>query len=757
MKFLPKFFLLVLLLPAFSFAQNGVVRGTVTDKTNGEPVIFTNVWLDGTGIGASTDINGFYSISEIPVGNYILMSTAFGYDTTKVAISITPNKIITQKLLLSRKSIELQGVEIIAKKEDKRVETLVSVTKITAKDIQKIPSIGGESDIAQYLQVVPGIVTTGDQGGELFIRGGAPIENKVLLDGMTIYNPFHSIGLFSVFETDIIRNANVLTAGFNAEYGGRMSAVIDITTRDGNKNRFGGKVSASPFMSKLMLEGPVKKLDEKGSSITYLFSGKSSYLNRTSKTVYSYIDTAGLPYSFNDLYGKMAFNAANGSKLNIFGFNFNDHVDYQHISKFNWKTYGAGVNFVLVPENTNSLISGHLSYSDYKIALSESDAKPRSSEINGFDMGVDFTYFLPHNGEVKYGFVISGYKTDFSFVNPVGLNIQEEQSTTELSGFVLWKKVLNKLVIEPSLRLQYYASLPAFSPEPRIAMKLNASDKVRLKLAGGIYSQNFISTKADKDIVDLFTGFLTAPDNDIQKTNGEIALRNLQRAYHAVFGVEADLSKQIELNIEPYYKYYGQLISLNRNKIYPSDPDFEIETGNAYGLDLLLKYDYKNLYVTTGYSLGYVTRFNGQQEYPPYFDRRHNANVVVSYSFGKNRSWTFDTRWNLGSGFPFTKTQGFYEYLSFLQSGINTDYTTANGDLGIIYDSKLNTGRLPYYHRLDAAIKKTISFSDRVKLELNASVINIYNRKNIFYFDRVSYKRVNQLPVLPSVGASLTF
>jgi len=255
----------------------------------------------------------------------------------------------------------------------------------------------------------------------------------------------------------------------------------------------------------------------------------------------------------------------------------------------------------------------------------------------------------------------------------------------------------------------------------------------------------------------LFTGFLTAPDNDIQKTNGEIALRNLQRAYHAVFGVEADLSKQIELNIEPYYKYYGQLISLNRNKIYPSDPDFEIETGNAYGLDLLLKYDYKNLYVTTGYSLGYVTRFNGQQEYPPYFDRRHNANVVVSYSFGKNRSWTFDTRWNLGSGFPFTKTQGFYEYLSFLQSGINTDYTTANGDLGIIYDSKLNTGRLPYYHRLDAAIKKTISFSDRVKLELNASVINIYNRKNIFYFDRVSYKRVNQLPVLPSVGASLTF
>lgn len=757
MKFLFPFLFSLLFIPFISFSQNGVVRGTVKDKANGEPVIFNNVLLKGTTIGAVTDINGFYSISQVPPGDYVLTSTNIGYDTSKIKITVKANQIITQNILLNRVSVELQNIQVNAAKEEKKTETNVSATKITAKDIQKIPSIGGESDIAQYLQVIPGVVSTGDQGGELFIRGGAPIENKVLLDGMTIYNPFHSIGLFSVFETDIIRSANVLTGGFNAEYGGRLSAVVDVTTRDGNKKKFAGKVSASPFMSKLLLEGPIKKLDENGSSISYLINGKSSYLNKSSKTFYSYIDTAGLPYSFNDLYGKVAFNSANGSKFNIFGFDFNDNVNYQHVSKFNWKTFGLGSNFVLVPGGSNSLISGALSYSDYKISLAEADAKPRTSEINGFDMSVDFTYFFPHNGEVKYGFVISGYKTTFAFTNPIGLDIGLDQNTTEISGFVKWKKIINRLVIEPSLRLQYYASLPAFSPEPRIAFKLNASEKIRLKLAGGVYSQNFISTKADKDIVDLFTGFLTAPDGDLYKINGQLAQDNVQRAYHIVFGVEADIAKHIDLTVEPYYKYYGQLINLNRNKVLPTDPDFQIETGSSYGIDALLKYDYKNLFVSAGYSLGYVNRDNGQQVYSPYFDRRHNANVVVSYSFGKNKSWSFDTRWNLGSGFPFTKTQGFYEYLSFLQSGISTDYTTSNGDLGIIYDSKLNSGRLPYYHRLDVALKKTHTFSENVKLELNASVINVYDRQNIFYFDRVKYVRVNQLPILPAIGLSLTF
>ncbi len=756
MKYSFWLFIGVWMLPFISLAQKGDIRGNVIDNANGEPMIFTNVILKGTTTGATTDINGFFSISDVPIGDYVLTCTNLGYDTAHVNIKVLNNQIVTQKIVLNRTSVQIHEVEITAGREEKKTETLISATKITPKDIGKIPAIG-ESDIAQYLQVIPGVISTGDQGGELFIRGGAPIENKVLLDGMTIYNPFHSIGLFSVFETDIIRNANVLTGGFNAEYGGRLSAVMDITTRDGNKKRFAGKVAANPFLAKVILEGPIKKLDENGSSISYIIDGKTSYLDKTSKSLYSYIDTAGLPYAFNDLYGKVSFNSANGSKLNLFGFRFADNVNYQHVSKFNWNSFGAGSNFVLVPTGSNILINGTLSYSDYKISLKEADEKPRTSEINGFDLGMNFTYFLPNNGEVKYGFNIGGYKTDFQFTNPIGLIIKEDQNTTELSGFVVWKKIVGRMIIEPSIRLQYYASLPAFSPEPRIALKFNASEGLRLKLAGGIYSQNFISTKSDKDIVDLFTGFLTAPDVELQKINGDVAQQNLQRCYHVIAGVEADVTKHLELTVEPYFKYYGQLIGLNRNKLLPTDPDFQIEKANAYGIDVLFKYDYKRWYVSTGYSLAYVTRDNGQQVYPPYFDRRHNANVVISYTFGKDKSWEADARWSLGSGFPFTKTQGFYEYLSFLDKGINTDYTTAAGDLGIVYDSKIDGGRLPYYHRLDIALKKTYTFSKNFKLEANASVINLYDRENIFYFDRVRYKRVNQLPILPSLGLSLNF
>ncbi|MFN7593165.1 MAG: carboxypeptidase-like regulatory domain-containing protein, partial [Bacteroidota bacterium] len=206
--------------------KNANIRGTVIDKGNGEPVLFTNVVLKGTNYGAQTDENGFYSIPSIPPGNYTLFCTYVGYDTFQLQLNVKASDLITQNISLNKVNINLSGVTITAKSEEKRTETTISVTKITAKDINKIPGIGGEPDLAQFLQVIPGVIFTGDQGGELYMRGGTPIQTKILLDGMTIYNPFHSIGLFSVFETDAIKNVSVLNGAFNAENGGRLSAVV---------------------------------------------------------------------------------------------------------------------------------------------------------------------------------------------------------------------------------------------------------------------------------------------------------------------------------------------------------------------------------------------------------------------------------------------------------------------------------------------------------------------------------------------------
>jgi outer membrane receptor for Fe3+-dicitrate len=159
------------------------------------------------------------------------------------------------------------------------------------------------------------------------------------------------------------------------------------------------------------------------------------------------------------------------------------------------------------------------------------------------------------------------------------------------------------------------------------------------------------------------------------------------------------------------------------------------------------------------YTLGWITRNDGEQTYSPHFDRRHNLNFVGSYTFGKNLNWEVNARWNLGSGFPFTKTQGFYHRTDF-SDGINTDYTTQNtqnpNNLGIIY-GPLNQGRLPTYHRLDLSLKREFALTVESTLETTLSITNVYNRKNIFYFDRIRHTRVNQLPIMPSIGVSLKY
>ncbi|MCD4745989.1 MAG: TonB-dependent receptor [Bacteroidales bacterium] len=766
-------FIFFLIITSFenSFAQTGTIRGFVYEKETGEPIIFTNVYLYKTNYGAATDVNGYYAISKIPPDSYTLMVTCLGFDTLKIPVKIKANDIITKKLYLEKGVFMLETINISAEREEAKTETRTSVIKITPKQIKQIPTIGGQPDLAQYLQVIPGVIFTGDQGGQFYIRGGSPIQNKVLLDGMVIYNPFHSIGLFSVFDTDIIRNADIYTGGFGAEYGGRISSIMDITTRDGNKKRVAGKVGVSTFGAKILIEGPIKKQSENSDgSSSFILSAKNSYLEQSSKMFYTYIDENGLPFNYTDIYGKISFNSKNGGKVNFFGFNFNDKVNnYQALSDFHWKTYGGGTNFLVIPSMSPVLMEGYFAYSSYKISLKEEVSPTRTSEINGFNMGLDFTYILGKD-KIKYGIEMSGFKTDYIFYNSIGLKLTQTENTTEIAAYVKYKKTIGKMLIEPSFRLQWYASLSNMSPEPRLALKYNASDYLRFKLAGGLYSQNLISAKSDRDVVNLFYGFLSGPENLPDKFNGEEITHKLQKAEHLILGVEYDVSNNLILNIEGYYKNFSQLTNINRQKLfdenkYPDKPDiltkdFIIETGDAEGIDLSLKYDYKRIYCWAVYSFAYIHRFyenidNELVEYVPHYDRRHNINLITSYILGRNYDWEINVRWNLGSGFPVTLTKGYYPLITF-NEGINTNYTTVNGNLGILYDD-LNAGRLPYYHRLDISLKKKFEIGNRSKLEANISVTNVYDRKNIFYKDRVTNEIIYQLPIMPSIGLNFSF
>jgi hypothetical protein len=780
---IPLFFFLGL---SFQFAVGqGTVKGVLFDEANGEAIPFANVVLDGTGYGCATDLNGFFLINKVPAGDYTLRVRFVGYEEYIQQITIADRRTVTLTIHLKPSAQMLKAVEITdSKAEERRIQTQVSVEKLTASQIQQMPSIGGTADIAQYMQVLPGVNSTGDQGGQLYIRGGSMIQNLTLLDGMIVYNPFHSIGLYSIFETDVILNADIYTGGFGAEYGGRMSSVMDITTRDGNKRHHTGKVGLSTFGANLILEGPLKRESETSkTTVTYLLTAKNSYLSRSWDAIYRPLYpedrypglATGLPFDFMDIYGKLTVNSGTGSKISFFGFRFDDSVsNYQAIADYHWRNYGMGTNFMLVT-GSSAILEGTVAYSDYRITLDDGTGHDKSSSINGFNTTLQVTNFLGGN-RLRDGPTIESYTTDYRFVNAFGVHSKQySPGTTNLSVYGTYKISAGNWLIDPGVRFIYYATplnIPQF--EPRIAAKYNATDKLRFKMAGGFYSQVFLDARSDNDVVNLFSGFLTgSADLGVPSLfHGNEVTSCIQKAKHIILGTEYDITDLVTLNAEVYLKYFDQLLNANRNRMFSdTDPvyqaggiyekpeylrkDYIIEQGLATGFDVSLTADLDRVYLWATYSLGYVQRTDEIRTYNPHYDRRHTFNLLGTYTFGSQNDWELSGRWTFGSGFPFTQTQGVFQQLAF-GDGIVTDYTRENGEYSIHY-AELYKGRLPAYHRLDLGIKRKFSLGRRSILELSLSATNIYSRKNIFYFNRITFERVNQLPLLASFGANLRF
>jgi len=753
--------LLLSVLFTVAFSQNSVIKGFTYDESSGESLPYCTIQLMGTSYGALSDATGAFLINKIPAGTYTVKVSQLGYVDLFDTVNLTSNTTLTKRYMISPSSQTLDAVQIVGENTRKEQETRTSVISVTPKDMSKMPAIGGQPDFAQYLQVLPGIISTGDQGGQLYVRGGTPVQNMLLLDGTILFNPFHSIGIFSVFDMDIMSSADVYTAGFGAEFGGRISSVMDIKTRDGNKKRVAGKVDLSNIGAQLLLEGPLLKLkDDRKTSISFILSGKGSYLEQASKVFYPYVDNVdGLPYNFLDLYGKLTLATRNGTRFNIFGFNYDDHVNYSSVANYGWKNWGIGSNFLIVPGDAPTTLEGSLAYSKYSSELQDVNYDPRRSSMDGFTFNLGFNYFLGKS-LLKVGIDVVGYNTNYEYYTIYHSQRIIEDHTTDLSLFIKYKyNFRNKLIIEPGFRLQYYYSLGEASPEPRLAIKYNILNNLRLKLAAGMYSQNLVAVTSDQDVVSLFNGFISSPiesallPETLIGDDKEIKGR-LQKAQHVILGLEYDPISPLSINVEAYFKNFSQLISVNRYKMVDEDSEFIWEKGNAYGGDISIKYEQKGVYVWFVYSLGWVNRTDGKITYHPHFDRRHNINLVASYSFGKRRSWEINCRWNFGSGFPFTQTQAYYPHYD--PTHINDDYVTDNEDVYFLL-AGLNQSRLPSYHRLDLGAKKKFFLGQRQTLELSLSMTNVYNYKNIFYVNRITNDVVYQLPFLYYFGVTWRF
>jgi hypothetical protein len=659
------------------------------------------------------------------------------------------------------------AVEIIESTTPVKIDpsrVTVAVTPIAPRQIYLLPSFG-VPDIAQYLQVLPGVVFTGDQGGQLYIRGGTPIQNLTLLDGAIIYSPFHTLSLFSIFETDILRQVQIYSAGFGAEYGGRISSVMDIRTRPGSFDRFSGRAYATPFVSGALAEGPLPL-----QNASWILAARQGYIQQATPRLYPYIRDS-LPFQFQDLYGKVTFGRG-PDQLNLFGFRQSDRVDLGAQGLNAWQQWGGGLSFTNLPQGARVRILGSLAYSRFQNTFtSPFELRPRYSEIGGFNGGFTFSYLFGAD-ELAYGVELRGFSTDFLFTNGLGFITQQRQSNTEGAGFVRFQKLFRqerlsdegtptfftRAVLEPSLRLHFYNTYGYFSIEPRLRAKLNGL-RWSLQAAAGRYVQNWVSAVSDRDIVILFQGFLTAPELPANQQ-----LRHpLQEAYHLLLGGEYQLRPNLLLNLEAWYKRFTQLANINRERLFPEDPIFLTEIGDAYGIDASARYQTSVLSLYATYSYQYNQRNDFRITYPPLWDRRHTANFVGSYNWGawqttrrgRERRYEASVRWTLGSGLPFTQTLGFFEKLLFLQNGSQASYPTLQGTLGILLSPNYNGARLPAYHRLDLAFKYRQRLSELLLLETTMSLLNAYNRPNVFYIDRVTARRYNQLPILPMISLTL--
>ncbi len=773
-----RLFYALLFIPVLSFAQQtstapAKIRGAILEGETRSPISFVDVTIIEANANTLSNDNGYFAFNNLEPGTYTVVCKPFGYLEKRETITVGAGQTITVNLYLDKSTEELRQVEVSSSREEARTKVQTGKVQLTNKQIKDF-SVGGDADVVRAMQVVPGVVTTGDQGTQLYIRGGLPIQNLVLMDGMQIFNPFHSIGFYSVFDPDLVETVDIYSASFGAEYGSRNSAVMDVKLRSGDRKHLRGKFQASTFVGKAILEGPLGPKDKDGfANTSFIVSAKSSYLNQTAPILYPYIESQfdGLPFVFNDFYGKLSNTIDGGSSFNGFGFRFDDRVSFQPNNTVGWVSSGGGFDMRLIPPGSTTIIDMNFGFSRYDIDADFGDGQPRESSITGFNVGIDMTYLVGENDEAKFGLQAIGYGTEYNFVNPVGRTFNRASNSTEMGGYFKYRINRNRLIIDPGLRIQYYGQLNVASIEPRIGAKYLLNESIRIKASAGRHSQNLVAAISDREVVNLFYGFLDGNVSLPPDIGGEPINGPLQTSNHAVLGTEIDFTRNIELTVEGYVKQFNLITNVNRNKILeanevePGTPeilwrDFAPERGTAYGVDVLFKGTWENLGVWVGYSWAHVTRNDGVIEYYPIFDRRHNLNLVGNYRFGKDKRWSGSFRYNFGSGFPFTPTQGYFPFLPFndAQGNPNSgfDFTSENAAIQAIF-GEVNSARLPYYHRVDISANYTIPLKKRSELELTAGVTNILNRENIFYFDREAFERIDQLPILPTVGAIFSF
>ena len=782
--FTPKLLIYVTLLQLFTlksvFSQVVTIAGFVTEKKSGEAAISVNVlvYADTTITagktplrGASTNKFGFYSIPSIPAGWRRVVARGIGYGITSESIFISESQVEFRKdLQLEQLSVEMPEVVVEGQQEESQAARL-SAIELKTDFARHMPSLGGEIDIFRVLQLLPGVKTVSEISSGLYIRGGSPDQNLTLLDGVIVYNPYHLGGFLSTFNSDALLNTRLMKGAFPAEYGGRLSSVIDLTMREGTKEKLSGSAAINLINSRLMLEGPL------GEDATFMIAGRRMYLDllfalanlKDSPDYYFYDLNAKINYKISEsdrfflsgYFGRDVLGPPRGEKkdFDISWGNSTANLRWTHIVSANvFSNFSAiftSYRFATETDNNSDVGEPFRAISEIKDFTGRGEILYIPDDTHTLKLGGEFTRHLFNvgaNSEVRTSFL--------------GLSTQRINSFEAAAFFQDEWNPSPMLSTNLGTRLYYFESGKYFSIEPRLSASLRLSDEVAIKGSFAVAHQ-FLHLIIRNDI---------SLPTDLWFPSTETV--SPSRSTQTVLGVETKpFDEEYLFTVEGYYKDYGNLYEYRDRARFsfgsPIETQFTNGTGEAYGVELFLNKQQGQITGWVGYTLAWTKRhfpeLNRGREFFPRYDRRHDIAAALMYRLSEG--WEFGATWVYGSGQAYTMPTGMYYFEEIGLPG------SGRGGYPALDYSQRNSYRLPSFHKLDLSFIRKFTWFE-LPFQLSINIYNVYNRLNPFAQD-LNFKYISTIdpqthqvtstgyepqlkqytlfPFIPTVGLSVTF
>ena len=743
-----------------SWAQpqlTSTLSGFVRDGSDGErlPNAAVAIAAESRDLGALSNAEGYYAIPDIPAGTWVVTASYIGYTTQRDTLALAAGQALRWDIELERQALEM--VEVVVEAEataTSEVNQRPSVVALQVTDVQQMAAMA-EPDLLRSLQLLPGVQSASDFSSGLYVRGGGPDQTGILLDQMRLYNPSHAFGFFSTFNPDAIKDVTFYKGAYPAQYGGSLSAILDVQNRDGNRRNFSTSGGVSLISSRLMSEGPLGQ----GS---WMVAGRRTYIDPVLRAVRRTTDELdGLGYWFYDVNAKVNTQLSPNDNLMLSAYRGNDHLDISlgisDSTNTDTLSFGFGNNWgnealtgrwthVFSPALFGRVIAQYSKYhSDITLNLFGTPIAVRN-RVRDVSIKGDLDYFAAANHTLRTGVGLTLFRFDY------GVLFDQYENDQVVKPYLLTAYVQDNWQVTPltearlGLRGTYYGEGGHLSLNPRFSLSRVLQEGWRVKLAGGSYRQYLQLVSSEG----FSGGDLWLPLDETVEPG---------RSYQAVAGLEWEPANSYRFSVETYYTDLANLVVLDEEQGENDEQETSEDifktggTGYATGVELFAEKRRGRLSGWLGYTLGWTRRtfpdIDGGRTFPPKYDRRHDVSLTATYRLAR---WTWTANLVYGTGQAYTPAAARYTLRD----------PASDRPVDRLLAASRNTARLLPYHRLDVGMRRTFGlFSADVDFYLQ--IFNAYNRRNewfIQYDPNDSTEQpivVRMLPIVPTFGFDFRF